>query len=108
MLPAIFQELKGNIRVFCRVRPELAGDGPSGATPEPLMQFPSSGTAGSHICPAPHNAQEFMPAPCHKVGTTDALSSSAAVYVMQARKPVNARDVTAAARHICYNVALQC
>ena len=44
---AMRQELKGNIRVFCRVRPELAGDGPSDATPEPLMQFPSSGTAGN-------------------------------------------------------------
>ena len=37
------QELKGNIRVFCRVRPELAADGASAATAEPLMQFPSSG-----------------------------------------------------------------
>ena len=44
-LEHLLQELKGNIRVFCRVRPELAGDAASSALAEPLMQFPSSGAA---------------------------------------------------------------
>lgn len=34
------QELKGNIRVFCRVRPLLPDDGP---VAEPVVSYPTSG-----------------------------------------------------------------
>ena len=38
------QELKGNIRVFCRVRPLVGSDAVSQtAAVDQLMQFPSSG-----------------------------------------------------------------
>lgn len=42
--PMLVQELKGNIRVFCRVRPLVAHDAlAQSAAVDQLLQFPSSG-----------------------------------------------------------------
>ena len=44
--PMLVQELKGNIRVFCRVRPLVAHDAlTQSAAVDQLLQFPSSGAA---------------------------------------------------------------
>lgn len=44
MLHNQIQELKGNIRVFCRVRPSLSNDSPAATTDEniPVYNFPSN------------------------------------------------------------------
>ena len=41
LMVSYLQELKGNIRVFCRVRP-LLSDGDSNSEEEPLISYPSS------------------------------------------------------------------
>ena len=49
--PLLVQELKGNIRVFCRVRPLVVHDAlTQSAAVDQLLQFPSSG-------PATHSAR---------------------------------------------------
>ena len=37
------QELKGNIRVFCRVRPPAAGEADEAAPGRPVLAFPAAG-----------------------------------------------------------------
>ena len=46
----LLQELKGNIRVFCRVRPLVAHDAlTQTAAVDQLLQFPSSGDVSSFM-----------------------------------------------------------
>lgn len=47
----LLQELKGNIRVFCRVRPLVAHDAlAQTAAVDQLLQFPSSGGVSHLLC----------------------------------------------------------
>lgn len=74
------QELKGNIRVFCRVRPELPADGASAATAEPLMQFPSSGMAKLRMENDLYNTTARSPCWCSFHLNTSSTAAAACLH----------------------------